>query len=102
MSDHPFDIMTRRAMPAATRRGALAALGGATITALLALRASAANRRKKPAGKGANSLCVRQDEPCRAAIRATCEGQPGCQRSQNCCEELRTCDMRGFLGCIGA
>ena len=106
MTAKTFDILARRATAAASRRGALAALGGVTLSALLPLQ-SQARKGKKGKGKGkakglANKLCVKQQDQCRDTLLELCAGQADCLGILECCVELKTCDVDGFFTCLVA
>ena len=95
MGEKAFDVITRHAADAVSRRGSLLALGGAL--AAVAEPASAKQKAKKQVRK----KCRRQVAPCRSFFAGVCFGDPDCEAALfPCCDFLAQCDSGAMFECI--
>jgi hypothetical protein len=120
MNEQTFDLFTRRAAEAVSRRSSLAALGGATLAAglLAPLAAEAKDNKAKKAKKKAKKKCRKQEGQCNEAVQAFCnallnnnnlaetvgdEGIPlnECiERFSFCCQFFSNCNAQQGTQCL--
>ena len=103
MREHRFDVITRGAAHATSRRGSLLTLAGAALAATVA-GPSLAEAKKKGKNKKNDKKCKRQDEQCAAFFADHCE-KIECESEElaaalECCLLLRKCHAGAYLACL--
>jgi hypothetical protein len=113
MNQHAFDVVTRSAADAVSRRSSLAALGAAALAAgLLAPTTFAAKDKAKKAKKKARKKCRNQQGQCEASVQAFCASinsmatesvtaEGSCLGLLSpCCTFLSTCNASSSTTCF--
>jgi hypothetical protein len=109
MTDHTFDILTRR-VTTATRRGTLAALGAAGLLAMVAPDLASAGKSdkdkkaRKRAKKKGEKKCQDQELQCEDFFETLCRDVPNAGECEAvfsaCCVFLGPCQATAFFDCV--
>jgi DNA polymerase II large subunit len=121
MNMQSFEIFSRRAAKAITRRTSLAPLGAAGLAAITHVTTADAknknndkkkNRADKKAKKECqaqlaqcatqSTQCASQVDACTTVLTGRCQGDPDCLALIACCPILGTCDASAFLACASS
>src|SRR3954470_994090 len=112
MENRSFDILTRSAAGAITRRKTFTTLGAAGLLALIGPFTADAKKGSKKKKKNHQSdaplecppapvdRCPAQANTCTTILTGQCGGDPSCVDRIGCCSLLATCDTAGFFACI--
>lgn len=100
MNDVSFDTLTRHASRLSL--GAAGLTGLATQPTPVTADAKKRNANKK-ANKNAKQKCQSQVAQCVSSMASVCNGEAAClAKVELCCAFFGSCDLSGWLVCLGA